>query len=94
MIDAEHSKEYLALNPDARAKVDEIAHRIIAKINNLMESNSPIKMATRRLLKSRYLELRRQIKAANLSGPELTALLADVWKQTTAILDKAFDSED
>ncbi len=93
MVDARHSEEYLALDPDARARVDVIAGKIMEKISSLMEGSSPIKAAIRGALKPRYLELRKQIETANLSRREITALLADVWKQTTAILDKAFDSK-
>lgn len=88
MVDSNHSPEYLELNLDERAKVNEVVGHVMAKIHSLMEGNSPFKMALRAALKPRYREFLERVVAARITEREMTVVLAEVWKQTRAILDR------
>lgn len=93
MVDSSHTAEYLALNLDERAKVDGVVRHVMEKIHSLMEGHGPFKMALRAALKPRYRDLLERIASAKINEREMTVVLAEVWRQTRAILDKAFDSE-
>lgn len=88
MIDDAHTPEYLDLDLEARAKVNEVVGHVMAKIHSLMEGHSPFKMALRAALKPRYREFIQRVVVARITEREMTVVLAEVWKQTRAILDQ------
>lgn len=88
MVDDTHTPEYLDLDLEASARVDEVVRHVMAKIHSLMEGHSPFKMALRAALKPRYREFLERVVAARVTEREMTVVLAEVWKQTRAILDR------
>lgn len=89
-----HSQAYAALDKEQRARVDRGIEFVVGKIRHRLGGRNIANAFIRGFVERHYQGLREKIDREHYTEAELAALLVEVWKKSSELLDELFRKED